>query len=492
MSSVNGETGYQLIKRLARERREKVIDLLALAKQNDPYYCGAPYQCIQARWFADLWQRFGYGIGSSTHLRRVHYRVISEPEDTRPCQPNSTVLYENTLTCWGLLGSASKAARYLKLVPAHCFEDHRNPDPLLFAEPPPPRPDPSWVMEEMPPWDLPTIESNLGANLSFDLPDIEVSGYDYCPGDQPYLLEIWIEKSTMDDILVPLCEELGVNLVRGVGFQSITGEIKLLQRVQQLQEIVTEGRPVRVFYISDFDPAGDQMPVAVARQIQFWRPDYAPGADIKLTQLALTHQQCLDYALPRIPVKDTDKRKEGWEERYGEGATELDALEALHPGELERLVRTTVAPYQDRRLSRRLHRAEDEALAQAQDEWNEATREHQQELEDIEEGVRDILSDFDTRLTDLNTELQERLAPYGERLESVRQGVLAEADTFDVDLPERPVPETEEPDEAEWLFAADRAYLEQLEHYQRHKRATRQAPRPRQQRGRTGRRPKPR
>jgi hypothetical protein len=122
------------------------------------------------------------------------------------------------------------------------------------------------------------------------------------------------------------------------GVQSVTAAVKLLQRVQELQKAVAEGRPVRILYISDFDPAGDQMPVAMARQIEFWVSTYAPGADIKLTPLALTHQQCLDYDLPGAPVKETDKRGPSWKARYGD-TTELDALEALHPGELERLVR---------------------------------------------------------------------------------------------------------------------------------------------------------
>jgi hypothetical protein len=62
----------------------------------------------------------------------------------------------------------------------------------------------------------------------------EVYGYDYHATDQPYHLELWIEKSTMDDVLVPICEELHVNLVTSVGFQSITGVVRLLQRASEL------------------------------------------------------------------------------------------------------------------------------------------------------------------------------------------------------------------------------------------------------------------
>src|SRR5262249_36158970 len=110
---------------------------------------------------------------------------------------------------------------------------------------------------------------------SFSLPAVGVQGFEYSPADQPFLLEIWVEKTTMDDVLEPLCRGLSINLVPGAGFQSITSAVNLLQRVARFKD---SRKPCRVFYISDFDPAGDQMPVAVARQLQFWRAGHVhPG-----------------------------------------------------------------------------------------------------------------------------------------------------------------------------------------------------------------------
>ena len=59
----------------------------------------------------------------------------------------------------------------------------------------------------------------------------------------------------------------------------------------------------------------------------------------------LTADQVARYGLPRIPIKDSDARKGHFEARYGEGATELDALEAIHSGELARIVRARVDVY---------------------------------------------------------------------------------------------------------------------------------------------------
>ena len=105
---------------------------------------------------------------------------------------------------------------------------------------------------------------------------------------QPYHLEIWVEKSTMDDVLLPLCRRYHVNLVTGLGFMSITSVIGLLNRIVQSGER-------RVLYISDFDPAGDGMPTAVARQIEYWLAHHALESDIKLTPIALTTEQVAAY-----------------------------------------------------------------------------------------------------------------------------------------------------------------------------------------------------
>jgi hypothetical protein len=130
------------------------------------------------------------------------------------------------------------------------------------------------TLSSLDPWTLPTIESDLSTLLALDLPKVmEVIGYDYAPEDQPYIVEVWVEKSTQDDILDQLCQRLHVNLVTSVGFRSITGAIKLLRRVRSFT------KPTRVFYILDLDPAGDDMPVGGARQAEFWLQQHAwrPG-----------------------------------------------------------------------------------------------------------------------------------------------------------------------------------------------------------------------
>ncbi len=50
--------------------------LLALSANNDPFYCGMLAQVDKAKWFAGLWEQFGYTSG--VHLRRMHYQIVSQ------------------------------------------------------------------------------------------------------------------------------------------------------------------------------------------------------------------------------------------------------------------------------------------------------------------------------------------------------------------------------------------------------------------------------
>jgi hypothetical protein len=273
-----GQYEYEMVRKIQRELRQKerrkrpLYDLLALSQNNDPYNAGSPNDWEVARWFEDVWRRFDYGAG--THLRRIHYRLV-------------------------VAGDFKKhdGSTYLNTVEAADFDDHRNPNPFLAEWCGGDTPEPMVIAPvEMPDVTLPEIDTNISALADFEVLPPIVTGYD--PDDhldRDYVLEIWIEKSTMNDILLPICRELKVNFVPAVGIQSISNSVKLLQRCVRLK------KPGRVFYISDFDPAGDIMPVGVARQLEFYRGRYAPDIEIKLTPLALTAAQAV--GLPRVPIK---------------------------------------------------------------------------------------------------------------------------------------------------------------------------------------------
>lgn len=448
-------SGYERIKQLAKSHRCNIPDLLVLARQNDPFFAGGDASRAKAEWFVDLWRRFGYSTG--IHLRRVHYQVAS-PGNIRK---HDGTQYENTDNDWNYLLDAGKYARYLGLVDPEAFVDRRNPEPHVFASCNGMGNIPDWSYAFYD-WELPRISTNLTMNLGWELPRLEISGYRYSEDLQPFHMEVWVEKSTMDDVLVPICRRFEVNLATGLGFMSITSVIGMLKRAKGA------GKPCRIFYISDFDPAGDGMPTAVARQIEFWLDSYAYDMDIKLNPLVLTREQVERYRLPRIPVKETDRRKANFEERYGEGAVELDALEALHPGELAKIISEHILQFRDARLERKLRQAREEAEEKLNAIWGKRIHPYQKQVDTLEERIREVAEKYRERLEGLSEELSHELEAYHGLLETLRQGVQDELDSIDVCLPDPPTPEVSM-DETDWLFDSSRDYFEQLAVYKARK-----------------------
>jgi len=256
-------------------------------------------------------------------------------------------------------------------------------------------------------WSLPALGPwMLDLQAGWRLPGVAVTGYDYDAADQPVLLEVWIEKSTMDDVLVPLCRDLHANLLSGSGFTSITTIIALLRRAER------HGKPAHVLHVADFDPAGVTLAVAVARQAEFWREKLGITAELTIEQVALTAEQVAAYRLPRIPIKKGDTRGANFEARNGEGAVELDALEALHPGVLAETVRHAANPYVDLDLRARLLHTERNAQVQTSRQWRDATAGVRGDLAELEADVHNVVGRYRERLNELGRELAADLLPY--------------------------------------------------------------------------------
>src|SRR5947209_12795651 len=260
---------YGQIKQMAKETGQRVTDLIVLAPQNDPFYTGTPNDWALAEWFAGLWHTFGYEAG--VHIRRVHYQIVSQ---NPPVLLPSGTPYENTMECWDVLNLASKAARYLGLVNPAAFRDRRNPDPLVYASHRSYDPD-VYASGRL-------YTSDLSLPDFPELPSYQISGY---KGQQGYHLEIWCEKSTMNDVLEPLCQHYGANLQTGLGELSITATLALAQRLQQAK------KSARILYVSDFDPAGQSMPVAVSRKMEYFVRTLGLAVDVRVFPVVLTLDQ---------------------------------------------------------------------------------------------------------------------------------------------------------------------------------------------------------
>jgi len=113
-----------------------------------------------------------------------------------------------------------------------------------------------------------------------------------------------------------------------------------------------------------------------------------------LRPIILTEDQCAEYRLPRIPIKESERRKDKFEARFGVGATELDAMEALFPGKMRDIVNEEIRRYLDHGLYRRVSTVRlqlEDRLAQIR---NQVHGEHHDEIEELEAQHLKIVADL--------------------------------------------------------------------------------------------------
>ena len=420
-----------------------------LSGGNDPFYAGRGARRAEAQWFADLWAEFGFGPG--THLRRVHYNLLSHAVQ---CVDGSQ--YQNSFECWSRLLRGSRDARYLGLVAAEDIVDHRNgeviehflrrqSDAALSVD------DPEFL------WSRLIIE--LGASLP------EPPDYSFTPAcvDQRYLVEIWTEKSTINDILAPIARQFRANILPGPGETSATRCHELMRRARR------DGMPVRILYISDFDPGGMSMPVAAARKIEFYLRRDAPDLDVQVNPIALTHEQCVRYRLPRIPLKETERRAAAFEERFGEGATELDALEALHPGVLGQIIRDEIARYYDDDLDDRIEQEAD-AFRGDLDEAREAIiGRHAAERQAIERAYSRLRNRMNPELRAIMRRYSRSYQAIVGRFQRLQETIAEELADEAPDVGGIDWPEPDDGDEDDDpLFNSTRDYVKQVDRFKAH------------------------
>lgn len=420
---------HEKIKQIAKERRDAgetcvVNDLLALDRSNDPFYVGTPTQIKLGEFFADIWGKY---CGDGFHLRDCHYAII----DQGIIKPDGEV-YENTEEDWEYLCRAASYARHLKLVDAAKFTDSRTDDPINIIDYM--VPDPGHELEY----------GNLASFTRPSLPHLIPIGFD---GEyQPYNLEIWIEKSNKKNELIEICRKYKVLLQIGTGFNSITSAIRLLERAR------AANRPTRIFYISDFDPAGKSMPIGLSRNIEFYDSD---NLDIKLYPIMITEDQVNKYQLPRIPTKK-DKNYSKFIDAHGDGMVEINALTGRHPGEFEKIVIDEIKKYHDPSI--------DHEVAQA--EW-QFQRELEQERDNRLDDIQDRIDDFYSRFDDATKEIRENLKSFNSEFNELDREVTARLQDIEI-YPDGLPCGLSHDNENPALYDSNLDYFDQLERYKKY------------------------
>jgi hypothetical protein len=265
-------------------------------------------------------------------------------------------------------------------------------------------------------------EAGLYRGLSIELPSADdIDPTPYAVGFTPrqaFLFVIFSEKSSPEEILLPIAQEKQADLYLGPGEMSDTFVYRIARDADE------DGRPLVVFTLTDCDPSRWQMPVSIARKLQALKDLLFPTLEFEMVPIALTPDQVRQYGLPEEPVKQGDQRAKAWKREFGVDQTEIDSLttpEMQRRDLLREIVEVAFDPYFDHTL--------EERVAEAEEVW-------------LEEARSAINTQVDQdRLAALRAEAAERFAAM--RAEIDRIDAEIEAATAEVTLPSVEVPESE-------------------------------------------------
>jgi hypothetical protein len=240
-------------------------------------------------------------------LRQLYYQLV-----TKNVIPNVERSYKN-------LGSLLNDARYAGLVDWDAIED-RVRRPRRASE-----------------WE--TIQSLVESALdAFRLPRW---------ADQDYYAELWVEKDALAGVLEPLAEEAHVTLMVNRGYSSASAMFESANRFRRAR-----GKRLRLFYLGDFDPSGEDMVRDVEDRLTTFR------VNVKVQKIALTQEQIEEYKPPPNPAKMSDSRAANFVAMYGSSSYEVDALP---PNVLAEIVREALDGVIDREKMDAVIEREEEA-----------------------------------------------------------------------------------------------------------------------------------
>ena len=168
-------------------------------------------------------------------------------------------------------------------------------------------------------------------------------------------------------------------------------------------------------------------------------------------------------------MKESELRAKKFEERFGAGATELDALEALHPGELRRIVLGYIRRYYDIDLGQNVQAVVDEVEDDIDDVMRDVRARHADEIAALEQDRKAVTEAIGAELARVQQLIDEKEKAFEERARPILEAIKSDLDHEAPDTGDYDWPEPADGDEvADPLFDSTRSYLDQVERYHLH------------------------
>lgn len=146
--------------------------------------------------------------------------------------------------------------------------------------------------------------------------------------DQPYYIEVWIEKNALLGVIEPICQKLDVLYLPCIGYYSLSAMWRAANRFK------IESKPSIIFHLGDHDPSGIQMTEDIQNRL-----DKFGVEDVTVKRIALNLDQVKKYNPPPNFAKESDSRAAEYIVKFGRQSWELDALS---PSVITKLIKTNV------------------------------------------------------------------------------------------------------------------------------------------------------
>jgi len=419
-------------------------DLVALSGE-DPFEIGTEADRKKAEWVVGLADRLGVDVREK-HGRGFHYVLLSHGA----AKPDGTP-YTGTDADEQLLIKSIGYAIALDLLPFDAFPDRKSTvyvdaeherdyvEPVAVVTAPDLHVPTLWRLSD--PW-------ATRWTVAFARPsELAV---------QPVLIDVTVEKAGVVPQLAPVARRDGCRLIVTDGFSGRALAAAIVRRT------ITDGRPRIVLPLTDADSAGESMPNATARHLEFLtmlaRKQGEQVPPIYLRPVALTLEQVAEIEkeigrpIPRAP----DVGREA-------GRVELDALPEFAPGWLER----QLADALDALLAEIDYSPLDEAEQSVRTELSDEFAPVREQMDDVVARAEPVVACARALLETPEAEaIAEQLDALRYETEELNREATLIAERFE---PELPGPEVSSPnlDAVDWLLDPRRDYIDQLNAYRR-------------------------
>jgi hypothetical protein len=176
--------------------------------------------------------------------------------------------------------------------------------------------------------------------------------------DQPVVVEVWSEKSTVQGVLAPVLNALGVTFRIMKGFGSFTAVM------QAADDDMSIEKPTVALYIGDWDPSGLYMSeVDLPDRLERY------GGQQELKRIAIVQEDTPHLPHFDVATKRGDARYQWFVQHFGHRCWELDAID---PNDLRDRVRAHIVAHIDRALWARaieIEKAQTDTMNEFFEEW---------------------------------------------------------------------------------------------------------------------------